>query len=116
MCLKYKIFLLATICALIFSTEKALTEMQQSNATVDYEVAINQIISNCEKKECMCDSRCTHLRQYAKQKLAKARFVKANKNDLIAELIAEGVPPKRYRIERYINTRFASRQINGDSK
>ena len=72
-----------------------------------YEAAIQSIVDNCEKKECLGASRSANLRRCAQTAAQKAEFLKRNQQRLIEAMMAEELPLKRYRVERYVNMHFS---------
>lgn len=68
-----------------------------------YDAAIKSIAANCEKKECLGESRSAHLRRCADAAAKKAEYLRHNKQRLIEAMTAEELPLKRYRVERYVN-------------
>ena len=72
-----------------------------------YEATIQSIVDNCEKKECLGESRSANLRRCAEVAAKKADYLRRNKQRLIEAMTAERVPMKRYRVERYVNMCFS---------
>lgn len=73
-----------------------------------YTKAIDAIIVNCEKKQCLHASRSSHLRHCAETAASKADFLRHHKQRLIEGMMAENLPLKQYKIERYVNARFTN--------
>ena len=71
-----------------------------------YAMAVEAIIANCEKKKCLKASRSSHLRHCAGTAASKSQFLRHYKERLIKGMMAENLPLKRYKVERYVNTRF----------
>ena len=73
-----------------------------------YAMAVEAIITTAKKKKCLKDSRSTHLRRCAGTAASKVEFLRRYKERLIEGMMAENLPLKRYKVERYINARFSN--------
>lgn len=71
-----------------------------------YARVVESIIVKCEKKISLKDSRSANLCRCAEIAERKAKFIKDHKDQLIEGMMAEGLPLKTYKVERYINARF----------
>ena len=71
-----------------------------------YERCITKKISNCNAKTVLHTSRSVHLRQKADLAARQIQFLSANKDMLINEMLEQGIGPKRYKVEHYLNKRF----------
>jgi hypothetical protein len=74
----------------------------------EYTKAINAIIVNCSKKQCLNHSRSAHLRRCAEKASRKAAYLRRNQARLVEAMMAEKLPLKTYKIERFVNARFST--------
>lgn len=74
----------------------------------EYSMAINAIIDKCSKKQCLNRSRSVHLRRCAEKAAIKAAYLKRNQARLVEAMMAEKLPLKTYKIERFVNARFST--------
>lgn len=72
-----------------------------------YAMTVEAIITNCDKKKCLKTSRSGHLRRCAGTATSKAEYLRRYKEHLIEGMMTENLPIKRYKVERYVNSRFA---------
>ena len=71
-----------------------------------YDACIEELISNCQDKLGMRDSRHGNMHRSAALYCLKAGFLQIHKSDLIQDMITQGVGVKQYRICYYLNKRF----------
>ena len=74
----------------------------------DYTMAINDIIVKCSKKQCLKDSRSSRLRSCAAKAAGKADFLRHHQDRLVEEMMAEKLPLKAYKIQRFVNARYSN--------
>ena len=82
----------------------------QSSSSKDlakyYESCIVKKIYNCKGKTVLKTSRSVNLQRKANLATKQVTFLTTNKNILIEEMVEEGISPKRYKVEYYLNKRF----------
>lgn len=77
-----------------------------SQKEIIYSGHIKNMIMSCESKDWMCDSTSRSIRgEYALYKL-KESFLRANRPDLVHEMIEENVGIKPHQMTYYLNKRF----------
>jgi len=74
----------------------------------DYTMAINDVIVKCSKKQCLKNSRSFHLRCCAEKAAGKAAFLRRNQDRLVEEMMAEKLPLKAYKVQRFVNARYSN--------
>ena len=79
-----------------------------TNETLEvlYDGCIEELISNCQDKLGMRDSRHGNMRRSAALYCLKAGFLRIHKSELIQDMITQGVGIKQHRICYYLNKRF----------
>ena len=70
------------------------------------ESIVNAYIAACEAKSALLDSRSETLRKAAMLACLKAVFCKNSKEELIGELLSNGIEPKPYKVHHFLNARF----------
>lgn len=90
---------------LCLTQASALAEVAER---ADYAMAIDEIIVKCTKKLCLKDSRSAHLRCCAGKAASKAKFLRRNQDRLVEEMMAEKLPLKTYKVERFVNAKFSN--------
>jgi len=71
-----------------------------------YSTFIDDLISRCESKKAMCNSKCESIRRSVSLYILKASFYKYRKEELVEELIKEQIGIKSHKIYYYLNGRF----------
>ena len=71
-----------------------------------YENCITKKIHNCNAKTVLKTSRSVNLQQKADLATRKVIFYKTHKNELINDMIDQGIGQKQYKVNRYLNKRF----------
>ena len=71
-----------------------------------YENCITKKIHNCNAKTVLKTSRSVNLRQKANLARRQAIFYTSHKNELINEMVEQGIGQKQYKVNRYLNKRF----------
>ena len=71
-----------------------------------YDACIEKLISNCQAKLFMGNSRHENMRRSAALYCLKAGFLRFHKSELIRDMMARDVGIKQYRICYYLNKRF----------
>ena len=103
------LFLIAVLFSIPFNPYvKPASAKASGDEQVYYAMAVEAIITSCEKKKCLKDSRSNHLRRCAETAASKVEFLRRYKERLIEGMMAENLPLKRYKVERYINARFTN--------
>ena len=87
---------------------KPASAMANGDDEAFYATAIDAIIVNCKKKQCLHTSRSSHLRHCAEKAACKADFLRHHKHRLVEGMVAQNLPLKQYKIERYLNARFTN--------
>lgn len=67
---------------------------------------IEKELSSCFAKMDLIESRSKCIRNCCKASMLKARFIIANRNQLVDEMLAKGIAGKCYRVDYYLNQRF----------
>lgn len=103
------LFMIAVIFSIscVWPCLKPASAMANGDEQAYYATAIETIIVNCEKKQCLHTSRSSHLRRCAETAACKADYLRHHKQRLVEGMMAENLPLKRYKVERYVNARFA---------
>ena len=84
---------------------KAQSESKEHLAKY-YESCIVKKISNCKGKVVLKTSRSVNLQRKADLAIKQVTFFTSNKNILIDEMVEQGIGPKGYKVEYYLNKRF----------
>jgi hypothetical protein len=71
-----------------------------------YQEQIDRLIDRYEHKARYRSSRSEALREDAWRSALKATYCSFNRDHLVASMTVEGIPPKPYRVERFINSCF----------
>ena len=72
-----------------------------------YESCIVKEIVKCDAKSALLSSsRSLNLRNYAKMKAQEARFLEAEKEALVKQMLEMKLEPKQYKVELFFNSRF----------
>ena len=71
-----------------------------------YTNCIDKKIACCDCKERLWNSRSKNLRSCSRVAILKAIFLSANREELVREMVANGVALKRYKVDYYLNKRF----------
>ncbi len=80
-----------------------------------YEQTINQIISCCNSKCRLADSEHDNIRMAGELALRKAKFCMMYKQKLIEEMVRMSLPPKTYKINYFVNSKFYELERNSVS-
>lgn len=101
------LFLIAVLFSLTLNPYvKPASASNNGDEQIYYAMAVEAIITNCEKKKCLKDSRSIHLRRCAGTAASKVEFLRRYKERLIEGMMTENLSLKRYKVERYVNARF----------
>jgi hypothetical protein len=91
----------------IIGAESVKAQSESKDRLVKYyENCITKKISNCNAKTILRTSRSVNLQRKADLSTRQVRFLTTNKNMLIDEMIEQGIDPKPYKVEYYLNKRF----------
>ena len=104
-----KVCFIGILAGLIMFIGAAVSKAQsESNDQLAkyYERCIVKKISNCNAKVVLKTSRSENLQRKANLAIKQVTFFKSNKNKLIDEMVEQGIEPKRYKVEYYLNKRF----------
>ena len=71
-----------------------------------YTNCIDKKITCCDCKGRMWNSRSKNLRSCSRVAILKAIFLSANREELVREMVSNGVALKRYKVDYYLNKRF----------
>jgi hypothetical protein len=93
------------VCFLCLAQVPAKADVVQR---AEYTMAINDIIVKCSKKQCLKNSRSFQLRCCAEKAAGKADFLRRNQDRLVEEMMAEKLPLKAYKVERFVNARYSN--------
>ena len=72
----------------------------------ELEAIVDEYISVCEAKSAMLNSSSENLRRDAMRACLRATFCRNSREELIAELVAGNVAPRRHTVHHYLNARF----------
>ncbi len=101
------------ITLLLTNNSGAFSETETKNGNRQaYERCLNQIISVCNSKDSMANSRSATLRNYCKLAAMKAEFVMRYKEQLIEEVSRIKMPLKPYKIHLFVNSKFFEKMRN----
>ena len=106
-----KKFTIAVLLTIAFTTWAWGTQVGGEITTKDklelfYGACIEKMISNCQDKSGMCDSKPGNMRRSAALYSMKAGFLRIHKSELIQDMIARDVGTKQHQICYYLNERF----------
>lgn len=74
---------------------------------VYYEKAIAKEIRCCQQmSSTLHSSNSPNLRLKGHREASKALFLQAHKGELIEKMVAAGIPPKDYQVDRFLNAQF----------
>jgi len=93
---------------LIFGFNAVCEETRPSQAANVYEHLLEQYISRCDAKIEMKNSNMDNIRQAAAIALIKGAFAKTYRKELINGMIQDGISPKSYKVQVYLNDQFYS--------
>lgn len=106
------LFMMMAFFSMTLSTiVQPVSAMAGGDEQTYYTTAIEAIIVNCESKQCLKESRSNHLRRCAEKAASKAQYLRRHKNGLVEAMVAEKLPLKRYRVERYVNAKFSDYHV-----
>ena len=72
----------------------------------ELEAIVDEYISACEAKSAMLNSSSKNIRRDAMRACLRATFCRNAKDELIDELVAGNVAPKKHTVHHYLNARF----------
>lgn len=98
--------LLAVVFFVILWAYPAVSEMKSSVDNKTYASLIDTLICKCENKAALSNSQSENIRREVSLALMKASFYRKNKELFIEELKDEGVEPKLYKVQYFLNHRF----------
>jgi hypothetical protein len=82
----------------------------EESITIDpaatYGQLLDQYIAKCDAKLEMKDSGLNNIRRAAATAMLKGAFAKTYRTELIDGMIQEGVEPKAYKVQLFLNDRF----------
>jgi hypothetical protein len=71
-----------------------------------YEDAIDTEIAQSRQMASLMTSRSANLRQKGHREANKAMYLETHREKLVDEMVAKGIEPKTYKVERFVNDRF----------
>ena len=74
---------------------------------VYFEKAITKEIGCCQKMSDLQNSSSPNIRMKGHREASKALFLQAHKEDLIKMMVAAGVKPSGYQVDRFLNAQFS---------
>jgi hypothetical protein len=83
-------------------------EVNDTEMTKVYAHLVDRHIAKCDAKMEMKTSGLKNIRRAAAIATLKGTFTKNYREELIASMIEEGIEPKGYKVELYLNERFYS--------
>jgi hypothetical protein len=105
--MNYKIrifFTLFFLAILSCPLAEIVQEAVASQKSGIYSAYIDEMITRCETKEWISDS--SAIQAESALYILKGSFLKANKSDLVQDMIVEGVGIEPYQMDYYLNGRF----------
>ncbi len=102
-CCIYSLVLVMAIIGAALAAEQSVSKDQLLKY---YESCITKKISNCSAKTALKTSRSINLRRKADLAKRQVTFFTINKDILINEMVDQGIGPKHYKVEYYLNKRF----------
>jgi hypothetical protein len=109
-------FLILAIVLVIVLPIGVYSQMKNTDNNPEfYEKTINQIISCCSSKSLMANSEHENIRVAGELALKKARFCMIYKQQLIDEMVRMDLPPKTYKINYFVNSKFYEIEKNNIS-
>ncbi len=104
------ISLMITVCVLWGALNSTVFSGDHAERARYYERCIVKEIVKCDSKFFrLSSSKSINLQNYAKMKAQKARFLEAEKEILVKEMIEMQLEPKHYKVELFLNSRFQER-------
>jgi hypothetical protein len=104
---KFAYFAVVAAMLMLFGVYPAVSEMNVSaQPGAVYGAYIDRCISQCEVKASLIDSRSEKIRQAAAMHCLMAGFLKANKTELIKDMIAQDIGTQEYKMDYYLQARF----------
>lgn len=94
--------------ALMFALNAVAEETSTSQPADIYGQLLDHYIAKCDAKLEMKDSGLNNIRRAAATAMLKGAFAKAYRTELISSMIEDGVEPKAYKVQVYLNDRFYS--------
>ena len=95
--------LLARVLVGMMMTGPALGDDKRA----ELEAIVNDYIASCEAKSAMLNSNSDNIRLAAMHACMRATFYRNSKTELIDEMVANNVPPKKHTVHHYLNARFS---------
>ncbi len=96
-----------TVCVLWGALNSTVFSSDHAERAKYYESCIVKKIVKCDSKFAMLSSsRSLNLQNYAKMEAQKARFLEAEKEILVKEMMEMQLEPKHYKVELFLNSRF----------
>ena len=96
-----------TVCVLWGALNSTVFSGDHSDRVKYFESCIEKKIVKCDSKFAMLSSsRSLNLQEYAKIEAQKARFLEAEKEILVKEMMEMQLEPKYYKVEFFLNSRF----------
>ncbi len=73
-----------------------------------FEFAIDDEIVKCRKGASLRESRSINLRLKGHREASMALFLETHREELVADMLAAGLAPKTYKVQRFLNDRFCN--------
>jgi len=104
---KISVILVAiTLALMMFSMPAVSQDTNEADKRAKLESIVEVYILSCENKAALSNSRSQNLRHSAMLSRLKSTFCKHSKQELIDEMLADGVEPKPYKVHHFLNVRF----------
>jgi hypothetical protein len=71
-----------------------------------YEVAVDEEIVKSRQMASLMTSRSANLRMKGHREASKAMFLETHRDRLVDDMMAQGLEPKAYKVDRFLNDRF----------
>ena len=99
-------FLVISLITLFGFKSAMASDTRKSDLASIYAAGIDSHISRCETKAARINSTSENIRKEAAMRSAMGTFFKNNKEELINEMISEGIGTKKYKIDYFLSSRF----------
>jgi len=102
----FAIFFVVSVLTLFMAQTAMSVDTKNKELDVLYAAYIDDHVSRCETKAARIDSGSENIRKEAALRTLMGSFFKANKTDLIKEMIADDVGTQKHQVDYYLTSRF----------
>lgn len=103
---KYFIFVVTAIIFMLWAVPVMSQKPANTKLKALYEASIDELISKCESKTVLRNSKFGNVRSAAEIALMKAVFLNNHKEMLVQDMLGSNIGIKPYKIDYYLNHRF----------